>query len=240
MDTRRPNPAPPAYQPFQASAQRKPAAPPVYRPIQMSPQTRPAAPPVYRPQAPPRILQLKPALPVQARISTAVLKPVTAPPVYKPLQPSHALQPKVAIAFRSTAIQRASSEKKTSGFSACDATVTSGSITGTGSYTSNIHGEINALEDYLGQGGTIAAITKIEITSPPCKYCYLILGDLGILGKVIVTKPSKRKFGSCQGGSYGFFKFDGLVSKALQAKTGLDQDGYLDTLSERKKTLKSK
>lgn len=241
MNTRRPSPsAPPAYRPFQASPQRKPAAPPIYRPIQMSAQTRPAAPPVYRPPASPRILQLKPALPVQARVSTAVLKPLTAPPVYKPLQPFQALQPKVAIAFQSTAIQRASSEKKTSGFSTCDASVTSGSITGTGSYANSIHGEINALEDYLNQGGTITAITRIEISSPPCKYCHLILGDLGILGKVVVTKASKRKFGSCAGGSYGFFKSGGLVSQALQAKTGLDQDGYLDSLSERKKKLSNK
>ncbi|MGB0065795.1 MAG: hypothetical protein WBP85_15235 [Terracidiphilus sp.] len=238
MDTRRPNPsAPPVYRPVQTSPQMRPATPPVYRPIQMSPQTRPAAPPVYRPQAPPRILQAKPAIPAQLRAPTALLKPLTAPPVYKPHQQPHAVQPKVAAAFRSAAIQLAS-EKKSSGYSACDATVTSGSVTGTGSYVNSIHGEINALEDYLNQGGTLGAITRIEISSPPCKYCHLILGDLGILGKVVVTKASKRKFGSCQGGSYGFFKGEGLVSQALQAISRLDQDGYLKTLSERKSKLK--
>jgi deoxycytidylate deaminase len=215
----------------------KPAAPSVYRPIQLSPQTRPATPPVYRPQAPPKILQLKPAIPAQLRMPAAGLRPPVAPPVYKPHPRPHAVQPKPATAFRAATIQLAS-EKKSSGYSACDATVTSGSVTGTGSYVNSIHGEINALEDYLNQGGTLGAITKIEISSPPCKYCHLILVDLGILGKVTVTKASKRRFGSCQGGSYGFFKHEGVVSKALQAQTGLSQDDYLSSLSKRKSALK--
>ena len=171
----------------------KPSAPPAYRPNQTSPQMKPAAPPVYRPQASPRSLQPKPAIPAQPGVPTAGLKPPTAPPVYKPHQTPWAAQPRMAATNQAAAVQL-SKKSATSGFSNCDATVVSAGTIGSGSYQNSIHGEMNALEDYLSKGGTIAAIQKISISSPPCKYCHLILSDLGLRNKVVAPGEG---FGSC-------------------------------------------
>lgn len=267
MDPRRPNPAgPPVYRPFQASPPIKPVAPPVDRPIQMSLRTRPGAPPVYRPQIVPRSVQPKLPIPArfgtQPRMQTAGAKPPTAPPVYKPYRMPLAVQPKIAAppvyrplpsAFaaqlkvaamsRAAAIQLAS-EKKTSGFSTCGATVESDTKMGTGSYTSgtNVHAEIAALEDYLEKGGTLAQITKIKISSPCCKYCYIILDDLGIRDKV---EAEGEGWGSCSPGSYGWFNAIGKVSAELQKKTGKSasteyaawEKTYCASVSERRKKL---
>lgn len=244
----------------------KPAATQGDRSIQMSLRTRLAAPPVYCPQIVPRSLQLKPAIPsrpgVQPRMQTAGTKPPTAPPVYKPHQKHVAAQPKmaaspaykplqsrfaaqlkVAAMSRGTAVQLAS-ETKTSGFSTCGATVESDAKMGMGSYSSgtNVHAEIAALEDYLQKGGTLAQITKIKISSPCCKYCYIILGDLGIRGKV---EAAGEGFGSCSPGSYGWFNAVGKVSEKLQKKTGklatteyaAWEKAYCTSVSDRRKLL---
>lgn len=244
----------------------KPLAAQVDRPIQMSPRTRPAAPPVYRPQIVPRSLQPTLAIPgrsgAQPRMQAAGAKSATAapvykphlkhvaaqpkmaaPPAYRPLPSSSAAQLKVAAMSRAVAVQL-SSEKKTSGFSTCGATVESDTKMGTGSYTSgtNVHAEIAALEDYLEKGGTLAQITKIKISSPCCKYCYIILGDLGILGKV---EAEGEGFGSCAPGSYGWFNAVGKVSAELQKKTGKSasteyaawEKAYCTSVSERRKKL---
>ena len=216
MDPRRPNPS----------------APPVYRPNQTSPRIGSAAPPVYRPQPLPSSLQSKPAISAQLGVRTAGLRPPTAPPVYRPHQRPHAAQPKVAATNRAVAVQLAKSA--TSGFSNCDASVVSDNKSGAGSYKNSIHGEINALEDYLSNGGTIATIKKITITSPPCKYCHLILTDLGIRNKVVAPGEG---YGSCQGGSYGWFAPEGHVSKAAQAATGKSEKDYITTVIDRKKAL---
>ena len=149
--------------------------------------------------------------------------------MYRPHQKADAAQPKSAASNRAAAVQLAKS-----GFSTCDASVVGGSTSGTGSYKNSIHGEINALEDYLSKGGTIAGITTINISSPPCKYCHLILSDLGIRSKVVAPGEG---YGSCQGGSYGWFYSEGYVSKAAQKATGKSEKDYCTSVSDRKKNL---
>jgi len=213
MDPRRPNPS----------------APPVCGPCGTSRQMRPAAPPVYRPQASPRSMQAKPAIPAEPVLPTRGLKRSTAPSVYRPHRKSYAAQPKFAAINRAAAVQLAKV-----GFSNCDASVVGAAASGKGSYKNSIHGEINALEDYLSNGGTIAGIKTISISSPPCKYCHVILTDLGIRGKVVAPGAG---FGSCQGGSYGWFDNEGLVSQALQEATGKNQKDYITSVIERQRQL---
>jgi hypothetical protein len=105
-----------------------------------------------------------------------------------------------------------------------------------GAYKNGIHAEIQALENYLSSGGTVAGIKKIELSSQPCKYCYLILGDLGIRGKVQVDDDD-REFGSCSGGSYGWFDPDGSVWAALQQAGYRDQEAYITSVIERQREL---
>jgi len=157
------------------------------------------------------------------------LKPSTAPSVYRPRPRLYAAQPKFGAINRAAAVQLAKA-----GFSNCDASVVGTGASGEGSYKNSIHGEINALEDYLSNGGTIAGITTINISSPPCKYCHLILTDLGIRGKVVAPGAG---FGSCQGGSYGWFKGEGFVSKEVQKATGKNERDYCTWVIERKNKL---
>lgn len=219
----------------------KPSAPPVYRPSQTCPQMSLTAPPVYRPQPQPRILQPKPAIPAQPGIPTAGLKPPTAPPVYRPpvYRPNQrpwAVQPKVAAVSRAVVVQLAKKEESESGFSSCDATVVGAAKSGEGSYSSStgVHGEINALEDYLSNGGALGDIEKIVLTSQPCKYCHLVLSDLGVRLKVVAPGSG---FGNCQGGSYGWFSSEGQVSKAAQTKTGKNQKDYITSVIARQRLL---
>ena len=187
---------------------------------------RPAAPPVYHPDTSPRSLQAKPAISTQPVLPTTGLKPS---PVYRPHQRLYAAHPKFAAINRAAAVQLAKA-----GFSKCDASVVGDAASGEGSYKNGIHGEMNALEDYLENGGTIGGITSINISSPPCKYCHLILTDLGIRGKVVAPGAG---FGSCQGGSYGWFDNEGLVSKAAQKASGKNQKDYITSVIARKDKL---
>jgi hypothetical protein len=164
------------------------------------------------------------------------LKPTTAPPVYRPHPNPYAVQPKFVATNRGATIQL-STEKK-AGFSKCDASVVGATKSGEGAYSAsyNIHGEIDALEDYLSNGGTIGDIVKITISSAPCKYCHVILGDLGIRDKV-VGYPSGGGYGSCQGGSYGWFYRECLVSKAVQAASSKTEKAYTQWVADRVKEL---
>ena len=102
---------------------------------------------------------------------------------------------------------------------------------------SNIHAEINALETYLGAGGTLANITRIELSSMPCKYCHVILKDLGLIKKVWAP-DDEREYGSCSGGSYGWFVREGYVWNAIKNKTGIaDLDEYCDSVIKEKNEL---
>jgi hypothetical protein len=114
----------------------------------------------------------------------------------------------------------------------CDAKVvksTGGEYTGA---YDGLHAEINALEKYFAAGGDCASISRIELSSSPCKYCNIILGDLGILGRVVTS--DRRKYGRCQGGSYGWYERGGSLWKAIKAATGSnDEDEYAKSVSER-------
>ena len=191
---------------------------------------RPVAPPVYRPNMAANAAQPKMANgPLNRKLPVA-------PPVYRPLA-KKIVQPKIANMIRPfNAVQLAEAKKK--GRKDCGATVVAkGGGSYPGEYQNSIHAEINALENYLGSGGTLANISRIDITSQCCKYCYIILSDLGVFGKVVVDDDD-REFGSCQGGSYGWFDPDGAVWKAIKAKTGAaDVNKYCDTVVKRKKEL---
>jgi len=205
-----------------AQSVKRPVAPPVYRPKTAANAAQPkmangvvnrklpVAPPVFRPQVP-RVLQTKTS---QSRQAGQTSHP---PLVYRPF----------------SAVQMA--EKK--GRKECFATVVAkGGGEYPGAYKSNIHAEINALENYLSSGGTIGNVKTINLSSSPCKYCHLILSDLGVAGKVVTD--DERDFGSCSGGSFGWFDPDGSVWKAIKKATGYKEvNGYIDWVIERQREL---
>lgn len=55
-----------------------------------------------------------------------------------------------------------------------------------GEYDSNssIHAEMNALAEYIRQESDFITISRIEISSPPCKSCAFVLELLGVSDKV--------------------------------------------------------
>jgi len=242
-----------------AQSKKRPVAPPVYCPKTTANAAQakmasgvinrklPVAPPVFRPQVP-KVLQTKSA---QSRLAGQASHHPVAPPPYRPeakkiVQAKAISAPaKIANSFRpitaktsvSTfrAVQMAEAKK---GRKDCFCAVVAkdGQKTN-GAYKGGIHAEINALETYLSGGGTLADIASIELSSMPCKYCYVILGDLGIRGKVNVDSDD-REFGSCSGGSYGWFYADGAVWEAIKAVTGKeDQRKYIDSVIERQRKL---
>ena len=174
----------------------------------------PVAPPVYRPEAK-KIVQPKTISP-QAKIANSI----------RPITPKRTASP-------FSAVQMA--EKK--GRKECFATVVAkGGGEYPGAYKSNIHAEINALENYLSSGGTIGNVKTINLSSSPCKYCHLILSDLGVAGKVVTD--DERDFGSCSGGSFGWFDPDGSVWKAIKKATGYKEvNEYIDYVIERQREL---
>ena len=211
-----------------AQSVKRPVAPPVYRPNITTPNVAqpkmangvvnrklPVAPPVYRPEVK-KIVQPK-TISQQAKIANSI----------RPITPT-----RTASSF--SAIQRAEAKK---GRKDCFAAVVAkGGGEYPGAYKSGIHAEINALESYLSSGGTLANIKSINLSSSCCKYCYLILSDLGIAGKVVTDDD--RDFGSCSGGSYGWFDPDGSVWKAIKKKTGYkDVDEYISYVIERQREL---
>ena len=227
----------------------RPVAPPVYRPegkkiVQAktisSQRTSPAPPPVYRPQPVPRVLQTKRALPLAGHATRDTVQPKsiskqswtttnqTSARVANSLRPITV--PRTASPF--SAVQLATKSRKQ-----CDAKViVKNDSEYPGAYKNGIHAEIQALENYFDSGGTVANIKKIELSSKPCKYCHLILSDLGIRGKVEV-EDDDREFGSCQGGSYGWFYQEGSVWKALKKAGYKDQEAYITSVIERQREL---
>lgn len=205
---------------------KRPVAPPVYRPTTTANTAQPrmangtvnrklpVAPPVFRLPVVPRVLQTKTSS--QAAKLVNLIRPVTAK----------------TTASRFSAVQMAkAAEKKAHECSA--KVIASSGAEFTGDYAV-IHAEINALEAYFESGGDVAGIATIQISSPPCKYCYVILSDLGLLAKV--DTGGKKGFGRCQGGSYGWFKRGGSVWKAIKAvyKFKGDEDAYASSVCERK------
>jgi hypothetical protein len=205
---------------------------------------RPVAPPVYRPNTTPNAAQPKMANGVVNR------KLPVAPPVYRP-EAKKIVQPKIIsqqakiansgqpitakrTAFHFSTVQMAEAKK---GRKECYATVVAkGGGEYPGAYKNGIHAEIQALENYLSSGGTVASVTRIELSSSPCKYCHLILSDLGLAKKVVTD--DERDFGSCSGGSYGWFDPDGSVWKAIKKATGYKEvNEYIDYVIERQREL---
>jgi len=74
----------------------------------------------------------------------------------------------------------------------CKAEIFDGGMTpsATGEYDSvhSIHAELNALTSYISRKSDFSNISKIRITSPPCKSCGFVLRLLGLLDKVHTTK----------------------------------------------------
>ncbi|WP_083858269.1 hypothetical protein [Gallaecimonas xiamenensis] len=64
-----------------------------------------------------------------------------------------------------------------------------------GAYDSvrSTHAEMNALVEYLQDGGDLADIQRIEITSPPCKSCAFVLELLGVIDRVVTTDEIYKK-----------------------------------------------
>lgn len=225
----------------------RPVAPPVYRPKTTANaaqpkmangvvnRTLPVAPPVFRPQVP-KVLQTKSS---QNRQPAQVSHQHVARPVYRP-EAKTIVQPKTIAAnvrpitakrtaCSFNAVQMADDQRKAH---ECSAKVVANSgVEYPGEYDGS-HAEINALEKYFEAGGDVAGITRIDLSSSPCKYCHIILTDLGIRQKVVCG--DQRKYGRCQGGSYGWFARGGSLWKAIKKATGAnDEDEYSKSVSER-------
>lgn len=131
-------------------------------------------------------------------------------------------------------------EEKGKGKKDCFATVVADNGERYDGKYNGIHAEIMALENYLESGGRLGDIARIEISSQPCKYCHLILSDLGLRGLVHV-EDDDREFGSCQGGSFGWFYAEGSVwaaiKKAMRGTPYTDQKKYINSVIERQRKL---
>ena len=179
---------------------------------------RPVAPPVYRPEAK-KIVQPKP-ISQQAKIANSI-RPITTK----------------TTTSRFFTVQMAAAKVEEKKAHACSAKVVSSTGQEYKGDYSVIHAEINALEKYFAAGGNAAGIARIELSSSPCKYCFIILSDLGIGAKVVTA--DKRKYGRCQGGSYGWFERGGSLWKAIKATGfGGNEDAYAASVIERKSKLK--
>ena len=216
----------------------RPVAPPVYRPKTTANAAQPkmangvvnrklpVAPPVFRPQVP-KVLQTKSSQTRQAA------------PVYRP-EAKKIVQPKTLVAnvrpitakrtaCSFSAVQMAEDQRKAH---ECSAKVVANSGQEYPGEYAVSHAEINALEKYFEAGGDVAGITRIDLSSSPCKYCHIILTDLGIRQKVVCG--DQRTYGRCQGGSYGWFARGGSLWKAIKAATGAkDEDEYAKSVSDR-------
>jgi hypothetical protein len=89
-------------------------------------------------------------------------------------------------------------EKKPKGAEgSCDAKITfaDGSALVTGKFTGTVHAEINA----LAQVANPATIAAIQISSPPCPRCAVVLQALGLSAKVHLPKGSSSRLGPSWG-----------------------------------------
>jgi deoxycytidylate deaminase len=82
---------------------------------------------------------------------------------------------------------------------ACTAVLTSSrGRTYEGAYTSgdSQHAEMNAISALIAAGGTLAQVTKIVISSPPCSACALMLSAFNLTAKVQAGETYKDFTGS--------------------------------------------
>lgn len=222
-----------------------PMAPPVYRPeakkiVQPKNISQPGklftAPPVYRPEQINILPKMVSASPQRSRAVPGTT--AHAAKIANSIRPIAAKR----TAFLFSAVQMAEEEEKITPRIACGATVIANDGESyEGKYYKSIHAEIWALEAYLSSGGKLKDIAEIQITSAPCKYCTVILGDLGLYGKVTVNGRPPQGYGSCKGGSYGWFALDGSVwttiKKTMKTKKYKDQDTYIAWVIERQREL---
>lgn len=102
-----------------------------------------------------------------------------------------------AIVKRSNELMDTSLNKPKTKFKECRAEVkTANGVAATGSYNSTecTHAELNALAEYVSNGGDLSQITSIEVTSPPCKSCNFVLYIHGLRGKVKTTGKVSKSF----------------------------------------------
>jgi hypothetical protein len=198
-------------------------------------QARPAlsaAPPHRPPPLPPRPIFL-PAPETGAAIQARLRGP-TLP--WTPRFPAPTVQAKLA-----RVAQRAAEKEATTGLGEgqCKATLlydngngTSGSFDGEYDGGSYEHAEIAALSAYCSSAayaaaGGLGAIKSITVSSPCCKVCAYVLGNLGILGKIV----SRKGTGSCKGG-YGV-PTSGVLRKLIYDAIGAMDNPYGSTASTR-------
>lgn len=225
---------------LKGQARLQPVAPPVYR-LESRKTVQPktsqqaklsTAPPVYRPEK----KNILPATASALSQRSRALFGATAQRTSVPAKIANSVRPVTAkrIASPLRAVQMA---KATKGRKECFAAVVAkDGQSYPGAYKNGMHAEIQALENYFGSGGKVAGIERIDLSSRPCKYCYLILGDLGVRGKVQVDDDD-REFGSCSGGSYGWFDPEGSVWEALKKAGYKDQEKYISSVIERQREL---
>ncbi len=59
--------------------------------------------------------------------------------------------------------------------------------TATGTYSNDVHAELNALVNFINMGKSLESIQRIEVTSPPCTCCAFLLFLLRILDDKVKT-----------------------------------------------------
>ena len=208
---------------------------------------RPVAPPAYRPLSVPKVLQAK----TDHRAGAMHVKPE-----FKPLLPGRAgvvqraARPQRAAAKRKPddakemqAFVKVASKKNKWGVMAlagkgqgkCGAKIyfkddedEISYYEGSYSADSGFHAEMAALKDFLDEGNEISTITRIEITSPPCKVCNALLNALGVPHLVLV--PEGKEDGT---GHKSAFKVPDCVLDAVCTKRGITKASlvsYLDAL----------
>lgn len=84
------------------------------------------------------------------------------------------------------------------------------------SASTGVHGEMDALEDFLNDGRDISTITYIAITSPPCKVCNAVLNLLGLNSLVGVPMGKESKTGHKSA-----FKVPDIVLNAVCVRRGI-------------------
>lgn len=247
---RQPPVAPPVYrpQPVPRVLQTKKAIPEPARSGAQAEVRRPVAPPAYRPLAVPKVLQAK----TDHRAGSMHVKPE-----FKPLLPGRAgvVQRAAARPKRAAAKRKPDDAKEMRDFvkvagkknkwgvmalagkgqGKCGATIyfkddedEISYYEGSYSDVSGFHAEMAALNDFLGEGNEISDITRIEITSPPCKVCNAILNALGVPHLVLV--PEGKEDGT---GHKSAFKVPDSVLDAVCTKRGITKASlvaYLDAL----------
>ena len=239
--------APPVYrpQPVPCVLQTKKAIP---EPAHSRPQTevrRPVAPPAFRPLPVPKVLQaktdhrvgamqvrpeFKPLLPGRATVVQRASRPKREAAKKKP-DDAKEMQKFVKVAGKKN--KWASEAGAALGQGKCGATIyykdeddDISYYQGSYSDASGFHAEMDALNDFLEDGNEISTITRIEITSPPCKVCNAILNALEL--PHLVTVPEGKEDGT---GHKSAFKVPDNVLNAVCTKRKISKASLVSYLN---------